>query len=418
MTLVEKILSRASGKPVRPREKVCAAVDLAVIGAAGGPDSVAEYEKSFGDSSVWDASKVAVSFEYPPLAATAPEASGRIACRQFLKTQGIQKLLDMNSGVWQHVLLEQGLVHPSSVVVGTGSHMSLLGAVGCFASRVTAPDMASALRSGKLWFEAPETVRVTFSGDYSFPTCSMDLALHLVSRVEPGAAGRRAMELYGHAVDRFQIHDALTLAGMVEEAGADIGFVSPSEQVVAFLKSRIGQLPELLAADEDAAYSDSVELDVQGLPPQVACPGSDRIVKPVSEIKGTRVDFAFLGSYANGRFEDLAVAAAVLKAAGKVHPSAQLMIVPATIEVARKCLKAGYYETFLDAGAVVTNPGLNLWAIGPQGIPGKGDVLISSASSESVGGPGKGSCAYLASPATVAASAVKGEIADPGEFLR
>jgi homoaconitase/3-isopropylmalate dehydratase large subunit len=141
-------------------------------------------------------------------------------------------------------------------------------------------------------------------------------------------------------------------------------------------------------------------------------------VKPVKDVKGAHIDFAFIGSCANGRFEDLAVAAAVLKAAGKVHPGVQLTVVPATIEVARKCLKSGYYEIFLDAGAIVTNPGCSLCALGNHGALGKGDVLISTSNRNFRGQLGEGAEVYLASPATVAASAVKGEITDPGEFLR
>jgi homoaconitase/3-isopropylmalate dehydratase large subunit len=264
----------------------------------------------------------------------------------------------------------------------------------------------------------PETVKVTFSGSYSFPTSSKDLALYFISRVGPDVAGGKALEFYGHAVDAFQIHDAITLASLVTEINGRIGFVPPNEQIVAFLKSRIGQQPDLLAAGADAAYANSVDLDVQGLPPQVACPHAPSNVKPVREVKGVRVDFAFIGSCTNGRFEDLALAAAVLKSAGKVHRSVQLIITPATIEVARKCLKSGYYEIFLDAGAIVTNPGCSLCTMGEQGLLGEGDILISSANRNFPDKLGRGAEIYLASPATVAASAVKGEITDPGEFLR
>jgi homoaconitate hydratase family protein len=418
MTIIEKILSKGSGRKVSPSDRVWSRVDLAVIRDFGGPNVVIEYEKNFGSRPVWDPSKIALTFDYQAPAKMAEVANNQRICRQFAKRQGISRLFDVNLGIGQHVLLEHGLIHPGGVVVGTDSHMNLLGAVGCFASGVGTTDMVAAWYSGKLWFRVPETIKVTFKGGYSFPTSSKDLTLYFISRIGPDAPNYKALEFYGHVIGEFQIHDALTLASLVTEINGKIGFVPPNEQITAFLKSRIGRQPEVPLADHDAVYSDSIELDIQGLPPQVACPHSPFNVKPVNEVKGTHIDFAFIGSCTNGRFEDLALAAAVLKAAGKVHPNVQLTIVPATIEVARKCLKSGYYEIFLDAGAIVANPGCSLCTIGHHGVLGKGDVLISSSNRNFQGKLGKGGEVYLASPATVAASAVKGEITDPNEFLR
>jgi homoaconitate hydratase family protein len=418
MTLIEKILSKSSGRDVRPGDDASPKVDLAVVRDLGGSDVVTEYEKNFGSAPVWDPARVALTFDYQAPARASDVANSQRVCREFAKKQGIHRLFDVNSGIGQHVLLEHGLIRPGSVVVGTGSHMNLLGAAGCLATCVDTAGMAQVWHSGELSLKVPETVKVTFSGSYSFPTSSKDLALYFISRVGPDVAGGKALEFYGHAVDAFQIHDAITLASLVTEINGRIGFVPPNEQIVAFLKSRIGQQPDLLAAGADAAYANSVDLDVQGLPPQVACPHAPSNVKPVREVKGVRVDFAFIGSCTNGRFEDLALAAAVLKSAGKVHRSVQLIITPATIEVARKCLKSGYYEIFLDAGAIVTNPGCSLCTMGEQGLLGEGDILISSANRNFPDKLGRGAEIYLASPATVAASAVKGEITDPGEFLR
>ncbi len=418
MTVIEKILSKNAGRKVSPSEKVQATVDLAVIRDLGGSEAVIEYEKQFGSKPVWDPAKIALTFDYQAPAKGEDVANDQRVCRTFAKKQGIHRVFDVNSGIGQHVLLEHGLIRPGEVAVGAGTHLNLLGAVGCFATCVSTADMVTALQSGRLVFVVPETVKVSFKGSYSFPTCSKDLALHLISRMGQDAARGRALEFYGHAVDEFQVHDALTLASIVTEMNGRIGFVRPNEQINAFLKSRVGHPVEVPVAGPDAAYSSSVELDVQGLPPQVACPHAPSNVKPVKEVKGTHIDFAFIGSCANGRFEDLAVAAAVLKAAGKVHPGVQLTVVPATIEVARKCLKSGYYEIFLDAGAIVTNPGCSLCALGHHGALGKGDVLISTSNRNFPGQLGEGAEVYLASPATVAASAVKGEITDPGEFLR
>ncbi len=418
MTVIEKILSKSSGRDVRPGDEATSKVDLAVLRDFGGSDVVTEYEKNFGSAPVWDPTRVALTFDYQAPARASDLANSQRVCRQFAKKQGIHRLFDVNSGIGQHVLLEHGLVRPGSVAVGTGSHMNLLGAAGCFATCVDTAEMVEVWHSGKLSLKVPETVKVTFSGSYSFPTCSKDLALFFVSRVGPDVAGGKALEFYGHAMGEFQIHDAITLASLVTEINGKIGFVPPNEQIVAFLKSRIGQQPDVPLAGADATYASSVNVDVQGLSPQVACPHAPSNVKPVREVKGVRVDFAFIGSCTNGRFEDLALAAAVLKSAGKVNHNVQLIITPATIEVARKCLKSGYYEIFLDAGAIVTNPGCSLCTIGHQGLLGKGDVLISSANRNFPDKLGQGAEIYLASPATVAASAVKGEITDPGEFLR
>jgi len=418
MTIIEKILSKSSGKAVKPNDRVWAGVDLAVIRDFGGPNVVIEYEKLFGDRPVWDPSKIALTFDYQAPAKVSEVANNQRICREFAKKQRIQKLFNVNSGIGQHVLLEHGLIRPNTVVVGTDSHMNLLGAAGCFATGVGTTDMVATWYSGKLWFRVPETIRVNFKGKYSFPTSAKDLTLYFISKIGPDKPNYKSLEFYGDVINNFQVHDAITLASMITEINGKIGFIPTNHQIFEFLKSRIGSTPETVSADPGATYSESMELDVQGLPPQVACPHAPGNVKPVSEVKGTHIDFAFIGSCTNGRFEDLSEAAAVLKAGGKVHPSVQLTIVPATIEVARKCLQAGHYETFLEAGVIVTNPGCSLCTTGHHGVLGKGDVLISTSNRNFLGKLGKGSQVYLASPATVAASAVKGEITDPGDVLR
>ncbi|MFH0777509.1 MAG: aconitase/3-isopropylmalate dehydratase large subunit family protein [Candidatus Eisenbacteria bacterium] len=418
MTIIEKILSRGAGKEVKANERVWSDVDFAVIRDFGGPNVVLEYEKHFGDRSVWDPSRVALTFDYQAPAKVSEVANNQRICRDFARKQGIQKVFDVNTGIGQHVLLEHGLIHPGSIVVGMDSHMNLLGAAGSFATGVGTTDMVAAWHSGRLWFRVPETIKVSFKGKYDSPTSAKDLTLHFLAQIGPDKPNYRALEFYGDVIEHFHLHDAVTLASMVTEINGKIGFVPTNAEILAFLKSRTGASPEAVSADSDAAYCEATEIDVTGLPPQVACPHSPTNVRPVSEVKGTKIDFAFVGSCTNGRYEDIAVAAAVLKAGRKVHPSVQLIIVPATMEVARKCLMAGFYETFFEAGAIVTNPGCSLCTTGHHGVLGKGDVLISSSNRNFLAKLGKGSQVYLASPATVAASAVKGEIADPCEFLR
>lgn len=413
-TIVEKVLSEHSGQDAWAGDRVWADLDLAVVRDFGGPNVVLEYERQVGDKPVWDPSKIAMTFDYQAPAKVVQVANNQRICRQFAAKHGIPHVFDVNSGIGQHVLLEHGMILPGSVVIGTDSHMNLLGAVGSFSTGMGTTDVTAAWATGRLWFRVPETIKITFTGTYDYPASAKDLTLFLVSKIDSSKTIYKALEFYGQAVDALTLAGRLTLASMVTEMEGKIGFIIPDEEILTWIGERADRKVEAVVPDRDASYLEEWEFDVGELEPLIACPDRPDNVKPVREVVGTPVDEVFIGSCTNGRLEDLRVAADVLeKMGGKVAPRVRMIVTPATTEVAIQAVETGLYEAFIKAGAMVTNQGCSLCTIGHHGVLAEGDVLVSTGNRNFRGKLGKGGIAYLASPAVAAATAVKGEIALP-----
>ena len=415
-TIIEKILSRASGKDVSANDRVWAEVDLTVIRDFGGPNAVLEFDKFTNKGKVKDPDKIALTFDYQAPAKDMKVAQNQVLCREFAKRQKIKNLFDVNWGIGQHVLLERGMIKPGSVVVGTDSHMNLLGSVGSFASGVGNTDIVAAWHSGKLWFRVPETIKVIFKGKYKEPVSAKDITLKFIKEIGTDKPNYRSLELTGEPIDNLSLAGRLTLASMLTEINAKIGFIEPNGEPLEFLRQRCGDELEIVTSDENAIFTDEVEINVDKLTPQIACPHTPDNVKPVEEVEGTPFNEGFIGSCTNGRLEDFKAAAKILKKAGKIHPEVRLIIVPATREVAMAMLEAGLYQVFMGVGAMVANPGCSLCTAGHHGVLGKGDVLLSTSNRNFLGKLGKGGEVYLCSPATVAASAVEGKITDPRKY--
>lgn len=413
-TIIEKILSEHSHRDAWGGDRVWADLDLAVVRDFGGPNVVLEYEKQMGDKPVWDPQKIAMTFDYQAPAKVVQVATNQRICREFAAKHGIPHVFDVNTGIGQHVLLEHGMILPGSAVIGTDSHMNLLGAVGCFASGMGTTDVTAAWATGRLWFRVPETIKITFKGTYDYPASAKDLVLFLLSKVDTRQTIYKALEFGGDPVDSLSLAGRLTLASMVTEMEGKIGLIIPNEDILAWIEERAGRKVDVVVPDKDASYLGEWEFDVTGLEPLIACPDRPDNVKTVREVAGTPVDEVFIGSCTNGRLEDLQVAAEVLeKMGGKIAPHVRMIITPATAEVAMEALDAGLYETFMGAGAMVTNQGCSLCTIGHHGVLAEGDVLVSTSNRNFRGKLGKGGQVYLASPAVAAATAVKGEIALP-----
>ncbi len=415
-TVIEKILSRASGKDVRANDRVWAEVDLAVIRDFGGPNAVLEFDKFTNKGKVKDPDKIALTFDYQAPAKDMKVAQNQVLCREFAKRQGIKNLFDVNWGIGQHVLLEQGMIRPGSVVIGTDSHMNLLGSVGSFSSGVGNTDIVAAWYSGKLWFRVPQTIKVVFKGKYKEPVSAKDLTLKFVKEIGTDRPNYKSLELTGETVDNLSLAGRLTLGSMMTEINAKIGFIQPDGEPLEFLRQRCGDDLKIVTSDDKASFADKVEINVDKLVPQIACPHTPDNVKPVEKVEGTPFNEGFIGSCTNGRLEDFKAAARILKKAGKIHPEVRLIIVPATREVSLDMLKAGLYDIFMNLGAMVANPGCSLCTAGHHGVLGKGDVLLSTSNRNFLGKLGKGGEVYLCSPATVAASAVEGKITDPRKY--
>jgi len=413
MTIIEKIFGRHAGKQVEPGDYIWTDLNLVTMRDFGGPNVIMEYLENFGEHPVFDKNRVAITFDLHIPARTEQVAQNQKILREFALRQGL-RLFDVNTGVGQHIILENGLVKPWDIVVGTDSHMNLLGAVGAAGFGMGTTDIAGALYRGRLWFRVPQTIKVVINGALQRWVTAKDVILLVLKHLKTDGALNKAVEFAGTAMSTMTLAERITIASMVTEMSGDIGFIEPNLNVSQFIKSRVGQDVEAIAADPDAHYEKEYEFSIDGLTPQIACPHLPDKVKSVEDVAGKEVDQVFIGSCTNGRFDDLALAGQILRGK-KIAPGMRLIIVPATTEVARQALKAGLYDIFLSSGAVITNPGCALCTTGHAGILAPREVMVSTSNRNFIGKLGKGAHVYLASPATAAATALTGKITDPRE---
>jgi 3-isopropylmalate/(R)-2-methylmalate dehydratase large subunit len=416
-TIAEKILSSASGEDAVSGDRVWAELDLAVVRDFGGPNVVLEFDEFTEKGRVWDSNRIAMTFDYQAPAKMEKVAQNQRICREFADRQGIGKLFDVDAGIGQHVLLERGHIAPGKVVVGTDSHMNLLGAVGSYSTGVGTTDMVASWYTGQLWFRVPETIRVILHGSYQDPVSAKDLTLFVLSALGTDLPNYRAIEFDGELARSLGLAERITLCSMITEMNGVIGFLPLTDGVLDLLSKRGSDISTsaVCEPDSDAVYVETIEIDADGLEPQIACPHTPDNVKKVRDVDRIRIDQGFIGSCTNGRIEDLRATARILERGGKVK--ARMIVTPATMEVARQALDEGLYRIFMDAGAMVTNPGCSLCTIGHHGVLAPGDVLVSTSNRNFLGKLGRGGGVYLASPETVAASCVTGEITDPRDVL-
>ena len=302
-----------------------------------------------------------------------------------------------------------------TTVVGTDSHFNILGAVGSFGQGMGDVDIAFAFRTGRTWFEVPETVKIILKGKFSFPTTAKDVTLFILKNLGTSKAALKAIEFYGEALRQFSLAERITLCSMVTEMAGIIGFIPEFKaQTKAEIEKVSGVEFNPFQADEDAYYTETIEIDIDGLQPQVAAPFSPTNVRPVSDLKGVRIDSGFIGSCTNGRVEDFALASRIL-AGRKIKPGIMLKIAPATRLVYQQMLEKGLIKELFQSGAIIDSPGCGGCAEGHIGLTGEGEIQISSANRNFAGKQGKGQT-YLASPAVVAASCVLGHIASPEDL--
>jgi 3-isopropylmalate/(R)-2-methylmalate dehydratase large subunit len=411
MTIIEKIFSKASDSDVKPGDYIWADLGLVAMRDFGGPNVIGEYEICYGNHPVFDPQKVAITFDLHIPARNEKVAQNQKILRDFARCQGA-RLFDVNTGVGQHILLESGLVRPGDVIVGTDSHMNLLGAVGAAGFGMGTTDIAGAMYKGKLWFRVPPTIKIAVEGDFKEHVTAKDLILYIVKNIGTSGALNKAIEFTGVTIHKMNLAERITVASMVTEMSGDVGFILPDRRVVDYISSRIGEEVTSLDMDVSAEYERVYEFIVDDLEPQIACPHAPDNVRDVKDVAGKKVDQVFIGSCTNGRIEDLEVAARFLKGR-TIKNGLRLIIVPATMETARDAVRSGLHEIFLASGAVVTNPGCALCTTGHPGILAPGEVMVSTSNRNFVGKLGKGAQVYLASPATAAATALHGEITDP-----
>ena len=424
MTMAEKILARATGRTsVKAGEVVEPAVDLAMSheNAALVLHQFNEiFEGTGHQPQVWDPSKIAIIFDHRVPAESSKTATNQKRIREFVAAQKIAKFHDVRSdrgGICHQILPENGYVMPGAVVVGTDSHTTTHGALGAFAFGIGATEMAAVWTLGRaLNIEVPETIKVQVEGDLPDWVTAKDLILHIIGRLSAEGANFRVLEFHGSSIRRMPTSGRLTLCNMAVEAGATAGIVPPDDETLRYLRTVAGVTGwiEMTAPDPDAIYAETISIDVTNLASQIAKPHTVDNVVPVSEVEGLAVQQVVIGSCTNGRLDDLALAAEILRG-NKVADSVRMLIFPASWRIWRESLDRGILADLVDAGAVVMNPGCGCCLGVHQGALGDGEVALSTTNRNFKGRMGNPNASvYLCSPAVAAASALTGRISRPG----
>lgn len=350
-------------------------------------------------------------------AATEGHARNHQQIRQFVREQGIKSFYDIGEGICHQVLPEKGHALPGYLIVGSDSHTTTHGAFGAFAAGIGRTEAAAVMATGEIWLMVPQSFRVKLEGKLPKGVYAKDVILYIIGELGADGADYRAVEFAGPAIEEMSVAGRMILCNMAAEMGAKIGVVEPDEKTRAWLKGRSDVDYGEVLADQDAPYERVIEYDVSALLPRVAKPHTVDNVVPVTEVVGTRVDQALIGTCTNGRLEDLRVAAQILRGK-KIAPTTRLLILPASREVLSAALADGIIADLITAGAVLLNPGCGPCLGAHEGAMAPGEVTISTANRNFKGRMGcKEAEIYLASPATVAASALAGEIVDPRGFL-
>jgi len=409
LTIVEKIFSKASHGKAEAGDIVVADVDYVMAHDGTGPLAIEAF-RGFGAKKVWDRNRVILIIDHNSPSDFEELSTLHELMRGFAKEQGI-KLYDVGEGVCHQLMPEQGYVRPGSVVVGADSHTCTYGALGAFSTGLGSSDIAAVFLSGKLWFRVPESMKLVLKGELPLMVAPKDVILYLVGKIGADGATYKSVEFSGPLTKEMPVDGRLTMCNMAVEMGAKDGIVEPDEKTHQFLG---GQRPkEDLSSDKDATYSSVTEYDLSRLEPQVACPSMVDNVKPITELGKVEIDQAVLGSCTNARVSDLEIAARLLKGK-KTASTVRFLVIPASKAVYMDALKQGYIETLMEAGATVCNPGCGPCCGLHQGILAAGEVAVSTTNRNFVGRMGSPkSQVYLASPATVAASALTGVITDP-----
>jgi 3-isopropylmalate/(R)-2-methylmalate dehydratase large subunit len=413
-TIIEKIIAAHSGDDVYPGATVWLELDVRAARDFGGANVVKNFERHYAGEKVADAAGTFFTFDCVAPAKDIPYATNQHLCREFAARQGI-KVFDVDAGIGSHVLMEEGLARPGGTVVNTDSHMNIVGAIGCLGQGMGDADIAFAFRTGRTWLEVPPSVKVELTGEYDWPTTPKDLALALLREFGSSALLGRAVELYGPAAEALSVEGRITVASMATEMGAIAIFIPPDEDVLAWCGGAAGTDVQAIYGDEDASYEATYEVDVGGLAPLVACPPSPANVRPVAEVAGKEITSAFFGSCTNGRLEDFRAAARVMSER-PVAPGVVAYAVPATRRIYGAMLAEGLATELFSEGFIVSNAGCGGCAHGQIGMTGEREVQVSTSNRNFPGKQGAGET-YLCSPATAAASALKGRITDPREVI-
>jgi len=414
-TLAEKILSQKSGGDAQSGSIVVADVDLAFIQDTTGPLTLKQFEAS-GFKHLAKPQKTILFLDH-----AAPSPNRELSNDHLLLTQFAQQtgclISNVGNGVCHQIVVEF-LAKPGDIIIGADSHTVTAGGLGAFATGMGSSDIAIAFSLGKTWFRVPESIKVVVSGSFPEGVSAKDLILHLIGQMGADGATYKALEFSGDTVDNMSMSQRLTIANMSVEAGAKAGLFAADNITRDYLASQgRGNHYHPISPDGDANYEQTININVAELEPIVAKPHSVDNIALAKELKGTKIQQVFIGTCTNGRLEDLAIAANILKEKN-CHPETRLIVAPASRQVLLAAIKAGYIQTLIEAGAVILPPGCGACLGLHQGVLGDGESCLSTANRNFKGRMGNPEAfIYLGSPATAAATAITGEITDPREII-
>lgn len=417
-----KILASASGQEkVKPGEFIVAKVDLAKIN-----DLYLQVLLSFkemGGDRVWDPQKITFVMDHYAPAPTIKAAENQKKMRDFAKEQGIKHFFDVNRGVCHQVMPEEGLVWPGMLLVATDSHTTTHGAFGAFSTGIGATDMAAVLLTGEIWLRVPEIIKINIKGKIRKGIMAKDIILYIISQLGTDIALYKAIEFDGEVVKQLSLDERLVLCNMSVEMGAKATYIKPDEKVRKYLlninqrKHKEYEVIKWADGEISEDYESIYDFDISKLEPQIALPHRVDNVVPISQVAGEPIHQALIGTCTGGRINDIKIAAQILKGR-KIASSIRLLIVPASNKILEKCIELAYIQDLLYAGATLVTPSCGPCLGAHEGVLAPGESCISTSSRNFPGRMGSTEAKiFLSSPATAAASAIKGVITDPREFL-
>ncbi len=404
-TLIETILSRHSGRELRPGDIADITIDTRAARDFGGANVVKNLQSA--GLSIADPARTVFTFDCYPGATDARYATNQQICRLYAEEHGI-RVSDIQRGIGTHVAIDEGLVVPGETFISTDSHANILGAIGAFGQGMGDQDIAHAWAYGHTWFKVPPTVRIVLRGQPGPDATAKDVSLAMLRRLGANGLLGFAAEITGEYADGLSLDGRITISSQATEMGGIIAFFLPNESILAYCSAARGTPVPGVFPDSDAVYHEEIVVDIDGLEPLVSRPGHPEDVVPAREMAGTRIHSGFIGSCTNGRMEDLRAAADVLRGR-QFAPGVVLKIVPATDAIWKLAMDEGLFEIFKQAGAMISNAGCAGCAAGQVGQNGPGEVTVSTGNRNYVGKQGKGDV-FLASPATVVASMIAGRI--------
>ncbi len=418
MTMTEKILAKHAGRAsVSAGDLLVSQVDLVLANDITGPPAITEFEKI--GRPVFDKNKIALVPDHFSPCKDIKSATMCKRMRDFARKHEITNYFEVGRMGIEHALLpDNGLVAPGEIIIGADSHTCTYGALNALSTGMGQTDIGAAMASGTTWFKVPQAIKVTLTGKLPRFVKGKDIILTLIGMIGVDGARYQSLEFFGDGISQLSMADRFTICNMAIEAGAKNGIFPVDEQTEAFLAQRVTRPWEAVTADEDAVYAREITIELNKLTPVVAYPHLPENTHPASEGKNIKIDQVVIGSCTNGRLEDLAQAAEIMKGR-KVCDHVRMIVIPATQEIYKEAMRLGYIDAFIDAGAAVSTPTCGPCLGGYMGILAAGERAVSTTNRNFRGRMGHvDSEVYLASPYTAAASAVTGYITSPEEVMK